>query len=422
MSTVLAILLVAGLVVAGSTVVLASRVPSWVGVEPAQHQSAATVFLIVGLGLACQLPLRMAYGVMVGYQLYGAHVVGKILESVLTLAGIVSLYVLHQLNLVTLALLTAGAAVLAQAVLAALAWRMTGPWAISSRSLSTPMAMRLFGMGGSVLAMTAAGMIYTQGTGILAAKLIGIGAAAIFGVALTVVGNLHPLITSIANPLATLSSEWQARNDMEQLRRTSAMVMKLTFATSACVAVGLVMFGEPALRVWLRSAQWSDADFDQAGDALAIMGVALAIGLPQIGSRSALQGVGRHWYVALGMLGASLVSLTAGAVAMAAGWGVAGAAVGWGLVWVIQGTVLFPPVISRFLDVPIRRMFTDAYVPGLVLAGAVLALAWTLNVLVAPASTGQHAVVAAASATAACAGLLCLGPHGWTSRLRTRKA
>ena len=168
--------------------------------------------------------------------------------------------------------------------------------------------------------------------------------------------------------------------------------------------------------------KWSDADFDQAGDALAIMGVALAIGLPQIGSRSALQGVGRHWYVALGMLGASLVSLAAGAVAMAAGWGVAGAAVGWGLVWVIQGTVLFPPVIARFLDVPIRRMFTDAYVPGLVLAGAVLALAWTLNVLVAPASTGQHAVVAAASATAACAGLLCLGPHGWTSRLRTRKA
>ena len=76
----------------------------------------------------------------------------------------------------------------------------------------------------------------------------------------------------------------------------------MTFATSACIAVGLVMFGEPALRLWLHRSDWTDSDFTQAGRAIAIMGVALAIGLPQIGSRSTLQGVGRHWLVGGGVL------------------------------------------------------------------------------------------------------------------------
>ena len=420
LSTALAILLVAGVAVAGLTLVLASRVPPLVGVDLPQQQTAAQIFLVIGLGLACQLPLRLAYGVMVGYQLYGPHAVGKILESVLTIAGILALYATDRLTLVPLALLTAAVAVVSQAVLAALAWQMTGPWSIAIGRVSAPMTSRLFGMGGSVLMMTAAGMIYTQGTGLLAGRMVGVAGAAIYGVALTVVSNLHPLIASIANPLSTLSSEWQARNDLDQLRRTSMTVMRLTFATSACVAVGLIMFAEPALRIWLQGSGWSDGDFAEAGRALAIMGTALAIGLPQIGSRSTLQGTGQHWQVSTGMLIASVVSLALGGLAMAAGWGVTGAAIGWSAVWVIQGTVLFPPLIARYLQKPVRELFTDAYVPGLILAAGVLLLAWTLQRIIQPASPAGHIVVAALSAAAAAAGLVRLGPQGWISRLRLR--
>ena len=421
LSTVLAILLGAGLLVAIATWILAPYMPGWVGVDAEYSRTATQVFLVIGAGLAVQLPLRLAYGVLVGYQLYGQHAVGKILDSVLTLAGILVLYALARLNLLTLAVLTAGAAVTAQAVLFVYAWKITRPWSISSQRVSLPTAARVLGMGGSVLVMTAAGMIYTQGTGLLAGRLIGVAGVAIYGVALTIVSNLHPLITSIANPLSTLSSEWQARNDMEQLRRTNAMVMKMTFATSACVAVGLVLFGDPALRIWLKSSNWSDADFREASRALAIMGVALAIGLPQIGARSTLQGVGEHWQVALSMLAAAAVSLAIGGLAMAAGWGVTGAALGWSVVWIIQGTVLFPPLIARYLDQPLGRMMVEAYAPGLALAAAVLLLAWTLDVVVAPSTAAQHVVVATVSAAAAGAGILRIGPRGWTARLRLRK-
>lgn len=422
LTTAALMLAAAAALLAGLTVALAWRAPAWVGIDAVRQPTATLVFLIVGLGLAAQLPLRIAYGALIGHQMYGLHVVGKVAESLLTAAGIVILHLSNALTLVTLALLSAAAALAAQIVLYILAWRVTGPWALSWRRASPAMARQLLSLGGSALVMTVAAMIYTQGTGILAARLLGVSAAGVYGVALTVVGNLHPLITSIASPLATLSSEWQARRDVEQLRRTSMTVMRLTLATSACVAVGLVMFGEPALRLWLRGAAWSDADLSAAGRVVAIMGVALAFGLPQIGARATLQGVGQHWQVGVGVLAASVVSTAAGAAAMAGGWGVTGAAIGWGLVWVIQGTVLLPPLIARYLGIPIGRMIAAAYLPGTAVAGAALVVALILNQVVAPDSTAAHALVAAATALTAGLGLLCLAPASWLSRLRMRRA
>ena len=81
------------------------------------------------------------------------------------------------------------------------------------------MAVGLLEMGASALVLTASAMLYSQGTVLIAGHLIGLVGAAVFGVALTVVGNLYPLITAMAIPLATLSSEWHARNDRERLRR-----------------------------------------------------------------------------------------------------------------------------------------------------------------------------------------------------------
>ena len=177
-------------------------------------RSAYSRSSVWGSPSSCRSASRLASSSAINW--YGPHATGKIAESILTLAGIVVLSISGHLNLVTLAVTTAVSAVIAHCLLFAVAWRMTGPWGIAPSLVTASMAARLFGMGGSVLVLTAATMLYTQGTGVLTGKLAGVGAAAIYGVALTVVGNLYPLITSIAIPLATLSSEWQARNELDR--------------------------------------------------------------------------------------------------------------------------------------------------------------------------------------------------------------
>ena len=380
------------------------------------------VFLIVGFGIAAQLPLRISLGVLVGHQLYGPHDVGRIAEAVLILAAIVGLSVSGSLTLITLAVATVAAAVIAQCILLALAWRLTHPWDLSASRVTASMAVGLLEMGASALVLTASAMLYSQGTVLMAGNLIGLVGAAVFGVALTVVGNLYPLITAMAIPLATLSSEWHARNDRVQLQRTSLDVMRLTFATSACIAVGLVLFGEPALRWWLQRSDWTDAEFREAGRALAIMGVALAIGLPHMGSRSTLLGVGRHWTVSAGVLAASIISFAIGAVAMAAGWGVTGAALGWSVVWILQGTALFPPLIARYLDEPLTDMLRRAYLPGAVLATVVAALGYGLLRWLTPSTPGEYLIVLGPCVALSCIGLLGIAPRGWFARRRSSGA
>ena len=412
LSTVLALLTAAGLLVAALTWVLAYRVPGWVGVGPADRADAVTVFLIVGFGIAAQMPLRISLGVLVGHQMYGPHDVGRIAEAVLILVGIVGLSMTENLTLMSLAIATVASAVIAQCILLAVAWHLTRPWDLSPERVTRPMAVGLLEMGGSALVLTASAMLYSQGTVLISGHLMGVVGAAVFGVALTVVGNLYPLITAMAIPLATLSSEWHARNDRERLRRTGLAVMRLTFATSVCIAGGLVLFGEATLRWWLQKSDWSDGEFAQAGRALAIMGVALAIGLPHMGSRSTLLGVGRHWTVSLGVLTASIISFACGAAAMAAGWGVTGAAIGWSVVWVLQGTVLFPPLIARYYGEPLLHMLERAYLPGAALGASVVAVGYGLITWAAPATSFEYLLVAVPYVAVSLVGLLLIAPHG----------
>jgi O-antigen/teichoic acid export membrane protein len=416
LSTVLAILFVSGAAVALLTYVLASHVPVWVGAGRDYRRLSMHVFMIVGFGIAAQLPLRIALGVLLGHQLYGPHAIGRIAESLLGLAGVVGLSLTGRLTLISLALVTAISAVVAQCILVVVAWHYTRPWGLSVSRVTGPMARRLFGMGASGLLATAATMVHTQGTAVMAGRLIGVASAGIYGVAFTVIANLYPLITSLAIPLSTLSSEWQARNDLAQVRRTNLRVMRLTFAMALCIAVGLMLFGEPALRWWLQTSDWTDDGFVQAGRALSVMGFALAIGLPHFGSRSTLLGVGQHWQVGGGVFAASIVSLACGVAAMKLGLGVVGAAIGWSVVWVLQGTVLFPRLISRYLDEPIGDTLRRGYLPGAILGCIVAVTGFGLRAWVAPARPLEHALVAFPLIITSLGGLLFLAPRGWRDR------
>jgi O-antigen/teichoic acid export membrane protein len=411
LSTSMLLLLAFGVLIALLTLVFANSIVSLLPIHPQHHEMTRHAFVIVGLAIACQMPLRIGLGVMIGYQLYGPHAIGKILESVLTFGGILILALLERIELVPLAVLTASCAIASQVVLVAMAWRLTGPWMIRPRNVSRTMAREIIGMAGSVVTLTMANMVHIQGLGLAVARLLGVSAAGVYGVCLTILNNIHPLVTSVAIPLSTLSSEWQARNDKERLRRVSTIVMRFTFGISACMAVGLFVFGEPALRIWLRNSDWNAHQLHEAARTLAIMGVGLAVGLPQMGSRSTLQGVGHHWFVSGSVLFASTASLAIGCWAMAAGWGVAGAALGWSLVWAFQGLLLFPPMISHYLDQPMGQMLRQGYLPGALVAGITLVTAWVLSAWILPPTLEWQLCAATASAIVGSIGLIFISNH-----------
>lgn len=384
LSTVMAVTLLEGLIVACATVLAAPFVPGFLGLGQQYSADAVIVFRLLGLSLAIQLPLRIAMGVLAGHQQYGAHATAKIFEAVLSPTVLFVLAALGRLDLVSCAWASALIAVTSQAVLVAVAWRWTGPWHLSVSRVSITTAKEALDMGAAALSITLSTLLFTQGLGLAVGRSLGVEAAGIFGVALSLAANLQPMLAAFGSPFATLASEWQARGELERLNDVLVRAMQATFALSASAAAGVLVYGEPILRVLIPAASWSEPDFRQAATALSVMMGALAVGLPYMTTRSVLQGVGRHWAATAGLFLASLGGLVAGFWTMHAGWGIVGAACGWGLGQALQGGVVYPLIAQRHIGERFVTTATRVYLPGSAVAVAVLGLAAACSRLVVP--------------------------------------
>ncbi len=383
LSTVLAMLIAAGFIVALITLLVSLWISNLLGIEVAYAKVAQLVFVISGLSLASQFPLRIGMGILTGHQLYGPHAIGKILRSILYLIGILLLVALNALNLVSLAMVSAVTTLVAQIVLMAVAWYLTGPWSLSLRNISFGMAREILSLGSSTLCMSFTNLIYHKGIVIAVGRLLGLEAVGIYGVASSVINSVSPFISALATPFTTLASEWQARGQLEPLRRTYKVVMRVTAVLVASAAAGLFIYGESAISVWLSQGNWTAADFGQAGQTIWIMSLGLAVGLPQNVSRSILQGVGQHWKVSLSHILASFASLSVAILTMCAGAGIVGAALGWSLGQILQG-VFYLAMGCYYLKQSIIKTALNVYPWGIAVGFAILLLAWGFRFWLVP--------------------------------------
>ena len=362
LSTTMAILTGAGVLVALLTVVFAFRVPSWIGVPESSSDIARTIFLILGWSLALQFPLRVGQGLLVGYQLYGYDGLSKIVDALLRLVAILFLHQMRLVTLINVALLNAAISLFTQGLLTIIVWWMTRPWRLSLRKLTSKWAREIVSIGSSAVVTTASNLTYTSGIGIAIGRMLGVEAVGIYGVAYSIMSNVYPLISALCTPFVSLASEWHARQQRERLRNVSMQVMKIAFLMAICAAALISICGESFLRFVL-VLPWSDIEFRQAGLAMSIMCVGMAIGLPQLISRATLQGTGQHWRATIAILLASVISIMAGIIAMRHGADILGAALSRSLFWALQSTILMP-AICRFLKQPLKEMLVTVYAIG----------------------------------------------------------
>jgi len=374
-STTIAFLLLSGLFIALITILLTPWVGDILGIEKTYYKVTEIVFIITGLSLALQSPFKLSVGVLTGHQLYGPHGIGKILGSVLNLLGVLILYSINMIELIPLAIMNAISILISQIVLVVVSWRITGPWSLDPRKISLKLMIDILSLGGSTLVFTLSNLIYRSGLIIAVGRILGVQAAGVYGVVLTLISHIYPLISSFSTPFTTLASEWQARDRLQDLRNISNIVMRSIFTLSSCVAAGLFIYGEPILRLLFSSGNWSPLDFHKAGNMLFIMGLGMTLGLPQIVSVKALQGIGKHWQVSYGSLAISILSLIIGISIMNTDLDIYGAAWGWSLFWGLQG-ILFPAMTSRYLSLSLWEMLIKTYLPGIGVGLFVLSIAW----------------------------------------------
>jgi O-antigen/teichoic acid export membrane protein len=384
-------LAVANLVILIS-IVLIFVLPSWLDIEQAYLTPVKWVLFLSGITLTIQIPLRISFGILNGYQKYGLTNILQIGLSLFNLAGILLLSWTNQLGLILLAAVYFSASVFYHLSGLLAVKRVIKGIRISIRDYSKIAAKELLGLGLSASLITFSGSIYRQGIVLATGKLLTVEEAGIYGTVLGLITLLSGFLTQLSSPLQTLASEIHAQENLDHLERMTNRMMRVTFTLGSSVAVGLFFYGEETLRFWLHSSDWSAGDFHSAWVAMAIMGAGLAVGLPQLASRSILQGVGRHWQVTAGFLVTSAAALTLSIFLMSNGMGIVGAALSWALVLVIQGTVIYPPLITRFFKVKWWTMFPKAYLPGGVVCVILALSCYLMKIYVPPTTLGLLAL------------------------------
>ncbi|MEX2526770.1 MAG: oligosaccharide flippase family protein [Gemmatimonadota bacterium] len=359
----------AGALVAMIVLLVAGSVPGWLRLPEHLHPISAYVFLVTGLGVSVTLPLGMVQGLLAGLQRYVAIDRARVVGTLLYFWAVV---LLGWGELLTLTSLVWVVLVTTLVPLLLMAWEVRGlivmgiPRDDASDSGWLPVreVRELVDLGSSTLLVTLSGLGYRQGLAVAVGVAGGPAAAGVYGVALNVMTQVSGLLTQLPRSLVTVASELQARGDLRRLRESALVVMAISILLGIYTFVGVYLFAEPVLTLLLFRSAWSGDEFRVISGALMVMSFGLLVGLPQISSRLILQGTGAHWQVAGRFALTSLGCVLCGVWAMQYLDPSQSAAWAWAAVFTIQGIWLYPPLLSRFLDLGFGRSILYSYLPA----------------------------------------------------------
>lgn len=381
-STALALLSACAIFASVVVLCVAPFIGNFLKLDNSLNQKVTNVFLIVAVSQIVQFPLKFSTGVMTGHQLYGPHSIGKILTALLYLFGVIGLAFIHKVNIFTLAWVETLSTLIGQLTLFFAAFHLTRPWSLSFRKITVKSVREIVNIGSSALITTISNTSYRSGLGIMLARMVDIRSVGIYSVALTIVENIQPLISSLSTPFLTIASELKAQNNSEKLRKSSNVITRITFSACVGLVVGIYFYSIPVLQLLLHKSTWVLSDFQVAHSALMVMSVGLAFGLPQLVSRSILQGTGKHWFASNALIMSSVLSLVTSFVLLKSGLGIISVAIGWGLVWFLQGVVFFPVIITKVLGQSFSEMIRKCYLEGIAVGAVTFILSGILNTFV----------------------------------------
>jgi Na+-driven multidrug efflux pump len=174
-----------------------------------------------------------------------------------------------------------------------------------------------------------------------------------------------------------------AKGDFEKLLELNIVGVRYGLLLSMPICIFLVFFGESMLKLWLGSSGLTGEDLHLMALMLAAIAIPFSLSAPQVASRSILAATGRHWPVAYGFFISALVGLLVSIILMK--WsklGVLGAAIGLSSTYLFTGVALYPMLICRHLDIPLKIYFKKVYISPLIVGILLATCCFSMNLMV----------------------------------------
>jgi O-antigen/teichoic acid export membrane protein len=237
-------------------------------------------------------------------------------------------------------------------------------------SITQTVIKDLIGFNVQVMAIIGSYLIFLQTPAILLQRSYGLEAVAMYGIAINIHNMLRGLFVVGLNAIRPLVISLEARGDREQTKSVFLLSGKLFIGVSGLVWVGMLLFGQPFLMLWLGK------DMPPLTQGLPILMAAFAMGLAAMPGEAVLMAMGRIKATSIaGVVMASamipamiwLAMPQAGVSLVRVGFVMIGLYGTWQLMRLILAAVYLTPDISLLF----RKLLLPSIIPA-ISGGAVL--------------------------------------------------
>jgi len=352
------------------------------------------LILLTGLGVVLSLPMRIGQGVLEGTHNFHLIYMFRTSGTFVRLLLIAFFFGLRgQNSLILLAAITVITTVVPSLFMCRSALNKLPNVSLGFGYVDFSSLSEIWWLSLSVLLGTLATLLFNQGQIIGVGKMIGPEAATLYAIPVMLLTYASMVTAYIIAAFKPLASRMQALDEKHSLERLNVNGVKILFSVTLLIAVLAVMFGDSFLQIWLGSEGLSAQDYAAMSKSLTIMAIGFAVGAPQYVTAKMFAGTDRQWFITGISLAASLVGLFMGILLMAkTNLGLCGMAIGWAAVFIIRGVLILPVSACRHFRIKPMSYIERAYLPPLIAATILTAIACIAKAMVGATSIASLAL------------------------------
>lgn len=340
--------------------VAAWRFSYWFKIDPELADTTRVVVLLVGLTIAQTFIFNVFKGVVQGFHrldivnLFGV-VVTLVRAALIVVAiqlgyGIVALSVI-QLTLAIVSGLYTTVFSLFLLKRAGMQFHLVGmPW----RRFKA-LARRVFGYSYYVFINNIGQKVVQTSDAVIIGIFMPVASVTFYAIAGSLVGYLRNLAVATSQVFAPLTSHYAALKQTAPIHHVLVRGSKLALFVSLPVIVAYTVLGREFIGLWM-GAEY----INLAGDVLIILAVAQIFSSPHFVISSVLHGLSLHRRLAYLRVGEALIKLVL-SIVLVQPLGLVGVAIGTAIPHILMTAVVLPILVTRAVQLSLRRYFLDTY-------------------------------------------------------------
>jgi O-antigen/teichoic acid export membrane protein len=355
-----------GLVVTGITLVASHYVGSMFRIPADFLSTAHWLFLIVGLSVAIGFPLGIFAGMLEGlqrfYLLNITNVVALVLRAILTIMALHRGY-----GLLTVGLITVLLPLLSSAARAVLVFRILPipiGWKYVDRSVFSEMA----NYSGVTFIIQVAYKLRFKTDVVIIGKFLGSAAITQFSIGGRLVDYASEVVGSLAQIFLPMSSQSEAKGDLNQLRRIFVAGNRACAMVIFPVSAILVILGKSVIEAWV-GRKYVAGSYP----VMLVILIPTTLTLAQNATPRVIYGMAKHrtlaWVTSIEGVANLILSIV-----LVRWMGVIGDAIGTAVPLSFTALYFTPRYLSRLLGVRVRTFLREAYVLPLMLCTPLVAV------------------------------------------------